>query len=492
MRELRTGWAETSIEEIVEFNPKHDSSLPLETELSFVPMPAVSEHTGEIISGEPRKAASVLKGYTHFQNGDVLFAKITPCMENGKAAVARSLINGLGCGSTEFHVMRPKGAVEATFLWRFIRQKSFRAEAETVMTGAVGQRRVPTAFLKSYSFFLPPLAEQRRIVTKLDALDASSKRARADLDRIPALVARAKQAILEKALKGELTSIWREAAKNARHSADTFDALKVQRERYHAARRGVRLKDLPPLEKSLFGLKDWIGCCLADVCELRLGYAFKSEWFSDEGVRLLRGANVAPGLVDWNDEKRIPPDRAKGFQEYLLSAGDIVIAMDRPLISSGVKVARITPEDQGSLLVQRVASPVFRENVMTDYAWLLFNSQLFLALIAQASTGSDLPHISGNDILGMQIPLPPLAEQVEIFKRIESAFAKIDRLASEAASASKLLDRLDQALLSKAFRGELVPQDPNDEPASELLARIQSARAAAPKAKRTRRTKETA
>ncbi|MHB8886995.1 MAG: restriction endonuclease subunit S [Methylovirgula sp.] len=342
--------------------------------------------------------------------------------------------------------------------------------------------------LKRINFFLPPLPEQRRIVAKLDSLDARAKRARADLDRIPTLVARAKQAILAKAFRGELTSDWRRHAADGQHLPNAFHQLQQQREKYRASRRGVRLKELPPLKPSLSGIETWIGCCLADVCELRLGYAFKSDWFSDVGPRLLRGANIATGNIDWTDEKRLSADRAKEYSEYALSAGDMVIAMDRPIISTGIKVARISPEDDGALLVQRVASPICSDHLITDYAWLLLNSELFRSLIARASTGSDLPHISGNDILGMEIPLPSVPEQRQIVSRIETAFTKIDRIAADAASASKLLNRLDQAILAKAFRGELVPQDPNDEPAEELLERIKAERAAPPKPKRTRKT----
>lgn len=105
-------------------------------------------------------------------------------------------------------------------------------------------------------------------------------------------------------------------------------------------------------------------------------------------------------------------------------------------------------------------------------------SNLFIEHVGVHATGSDLPHISGNDIATTPVPLPPPEEQHEIVRRIEAAFAWIDRLAAEAESARRLLDRLDQAVLAKAFRGELVPQDPADEPASVLLDRIRAERAA--------------
>lgn len=114
MSELPQSWAEATIEDCAILNPKHDRDVSGDTLVSFVPMPAVSDVTGEIESLQTRRFSEVSKGYTHFQSGDVIFAKITPCMENGKIAVARDLTNGLACGSTEFHVLRPRAQFRRT------------------------------------------------------------------------------------------------------------------------------------------------------------------------------------------------------------------------------------------------------------------------------------------------------------------------------------------------------------------------------------------
>ena len=108
------------------------------------------------------------------------------------------------------------------------------------------------------------------------------------------------------------------------------------------------------------------------------------------------------------------------------------------------------------------------------------NSDHYVGQIQRHATGTDLPHVSGNDILTTTTPLPPLEEQRVIAEQIDRAFAEIDRLTAEAAAARRLLDRLDQAILAKAFRGELVPQDPADEPAGILLDRIKAERADMP------------
>jgi len=220
----------------------------------------------------------------------------------------------------------------------------------------------------------------------------------------------------------------------------------------------------------------WFSAQLSDVGSLQVGYAFKSKWYAANGVRLLRGINVAPGTVSWEEDVKLPNDLAADFAEYRVDEGDIVIAMDRPIISTGLKVARISREDTGCLLVQRVARYVPLHMADGNYIWHLVNSQHFIDHAVTQATGSDLPHISSNDILTTPLPLPCLAEQQEIARRVGAALLWMDRLITEATSARALVNHLDQAVLNKAFRGELVPQDPNDEPASALLERIRAER----------------
>ena len=136
--------------------------------VSFVPMAAVDERLGTITVREERPFAEVSKGFTSFEEGDVLFAKITPCMENGKAALARNLTNGVGRGSTEFYVLRPNDRVLGEYIYHFVRQTRFREEAKRSFTGTAGQQRVPKSFMENTLVPLPPLDEQRRIVGVLN------------------------------------------------------------------------------------------------------------------------------------------------------------------------------------------------------------------------------------------------------------------------------------------------------------------------------------
>jgi len=139
-----------------------------ETLVSFIPMAAVDEVTGTIIKRSTKKLGEVRTGYTAFSEGDVLFAKITPCMENGKLAVATDLENGMGRGSTEFHVLRPGERIIADYIYHFVRRKQFREEAKRNFTGTAGQQRVPKTFMENALVPLPSMAEQRWIADILN------------------------------------------------------------------------------------------------------------------------------------------------------------------------------------------------------------------------------------------------------------------------------------------------------------------------------------
>lgn len=144
----------------------------------FLPMSSVSEQ-GAIIRSEIRELHEVAKGYTYFENGDVLVAKITPCMENGKATFVSGLKHGLGFGSTEFHVLRPKSKsiFDGRYLFYMIWNSCFRHAAGLRMTGSGGQKRVPKRFLETFEIPFPSVAEQKRIASILDKADAIRQQA---------------------------------------------------------------------------------------------------------------------------------------------------------------------------------------------------------------------------------------------------------------------------------------------------------------------------
>ena len=158
---LPKGWVWTTIGEVALLNPNHSAAgIPGDTEVSFLPMKSVEEQTGRINLSSTKKYAEARRGYSTFADGDIIFAKITPCMENGKIAVVDHLKNGVGCGSTEFHVIRPvKGIVSAKLILFHLFRQGFREQAQKQMTGSAGQLRVPVKFLESTSIPIPPKSE---------------------------------------------------------------------------------------------------------------------------------------------------------------------------------------------------------------------------------------------------------------------------------------------------------------------------------------------
>lgn len=156
------GWMEQRLGECCVINPKKttDSRLEEDLEISFIPMASVSE-CGEILKLEDKFYREVKNGFTYFCEGDVLFAKITPCMENGKGAVVVGLTNGIGFGSTEFHVLRPiKEKSNSYWLYALTSFELFRKKAEKNMTGSAGQKRVPASFLENIKISVPPISLQ--------------------------------------------------------------------------------------------------------------------------------------------------------------------------------------------------------------------------------------------------------------------------------------------------------------------------------------------
>lgn len=201
-------WGLKKFKEICTINPSKTELKDLSNnlEVSFIPMPAVDDFTGSIIKQEIKLLSQVKKGYTYFKEGDVLFAKITPCMENGKSAIARKLTNGIGFGSTEFHVLRPSKQVVPEWIHFYIRQPWFREEAKRYFMGTAGQQRVPQEFLEKTEIPLPSPSEQKKIVAELDNLREKVEKLKQVEEEQLKDLEELKKSILDAAFKGELVN----------------------------------------------------------------------------------------------------------------------------------------------------------------------------------------------------------------------------------------------------------------------------------------------
>lgn len=202
----KESWKKTILKNVCKVNPpKIDTSgLPDDLEVSFFPMVSLSEIYGEITEPQTKLLKEVKTGFTNFSEGDVVFAKITPCMENGKSAIIGKLVNGIGYGTTEFYVLRCHENLFNRYLYHMVRDISFRNQAKAVMSGAVGQQRVPKSFLENYPLDLPSFLEQTEIVRILDELLAKEQQAKEAAEAMLEQIDRIKKSILARAFRGEL------------------------------------------------------------------------------------------------------------------------------------------------------------------------------------------------------------------------------------------------------------------------------------------------
>lgn len=204
-------WARRKLTEVAVINPRRPSelrSLPDDHMVTFVPMPAVNQYTGAIDESEVRPLSEVRKGFTYFAEGDVIFAKITPCMQNGKSAVARDLSNGLGFGSTEFHVVRPDTSLLLPeWIWHFVRRVQFRIEGTHHFRGAVGQQRVPAEYIEEAEIPLPDIVEQARtmeVVSSVLKRVAEIEELKTEICGAPVHLASLRDAALRDAFAGKM------------------------------------------------------------------------------------------------------------------------------------------------------------------------------------------------------------------------------------------------------------------------------------------------
>lgn len=499
---LPQGWEGTTLGEVSLVNPRSFIQPPEENQpVSFVPMAAVEAGTGKADVSQERPYREVRKGYTPFSEGDVLFAKITPCMENGKIAVAQGLTNGAGCGSTEFHVLRPLGAVPSELVMYFLLQEEFRKEAQRRMAGTAGQLRVPAWFVTDAAFPLPPLPEQHRIVaeiekqfTRLDASVAALKRAQTNLKRYRA-------SVLKAACEGKLVPAEAELARQEGRDYEPASALleRVLKERHarwetQEKRRGVYKDPAAPDISTLPELPEgWVWATWDQVGLSKNGRAFPSKEYGVQGVRLLRPGNLNEnGRVVWTEEntRYLPEKWADDFPDYLIGQNELVMNLTaQSLRDEFLGRVCITGEDDQCLLNQRLALLI---PILVDEHFLLwmFKSRVFRNFVNGLNTGSLIQHMFTSQLQSFAFALPPLAEQRRIVAEVERHLSVIQAAENIVAANLKRSERLRQSILKQAFSGKLVPQDPNDEPASALLERIRAERAAveaSPKARQPRR-----
>ncbi|UTS81866.1 restriction endonuclease subunit S [Phaeobacter piscinae] len=445
MSGLPEGWEATTLGDVTsqraeKISPQDQPDLP------FIGMDDIEGHTGQLLGQQ--RTGDFKSSVTRFEVGDILYGRLRPYLNKVWQA------EFTGTASAEFIVLPNSYALEQGYLQRMLMGRDFVNFTALVSTG--DRPRVSFQSIAGFEFPLPPLAEQRRIVEKLDQISARTRAAKDHLTHVQTLATRAKQTTLAAAFRGELT----EDAKSPRPKTKT-----------------VTIKD--PFTHTQEAPQTWEQFAFSDVCKIVGGsQPAKSNFVytPHEGyIRLIQ-------IRDYKSDKKatyIPEGLARRF----CSETDIMIGRYGPPIFQILRGLR--GAYNVALMKAEPTDAVDREFLY----WYLRHPTLFQYVEIDSKRTAGQDGVNKAHLQKWPVLLPPLEEQAEIVRRIEAAFARIDQMVAEAAKALALLERLEQQLLAKAFRGELVPQDPNDEPASALLARIREARANAPKPKRTRKKK---
>ena len=494
---LPYSWELPSIEEVTEVNPRLDKTrYDDELIVSFVPMPAVTAETGEIDTSELRKFSSVKKGFTPFMERDILFAKITPCMENGKMTVVPPLQNDVAFGSTEFHVLRPNTGILPEYIYYFVSSKLFRVEAEHNMSGAVGQRRVPTPWLKGSKLPLPPTNEQKRIVEKIEELFTELDKGVESLKKAREQLKVYRQALLKQAFEGKLTEQWRKDNPDKLEPVEQLiERIKQQREDSYQKQlenwkasvqqwettgkegkrptKPRRLKLPEPVEeKQLTQLpvnpESWIWVKLGTLTWSVKDGPHYSPKYSDSGIPFISGGNIRPTGVDFENVKYISEElHSELCKRCKPELGDILYTK-----GGTTGIARVNTYERDFNVWVHVAVLKLVESVDALYLQHVLNSSF------PYSQSQRFTHGVGNQDLGLTrmvniiIPICSKEEQSQIVQEIENSISALDRHENEIGVALIQSETLRQSILIKAFSGELVTQDHRDEPASLLLERI--------------------
>jgi type I restriction enzyme S subunit len=385
--------ATVRLRDVVEINPAIRVGDAIEKEVCFVAMADVSE-AGRITSFQTRTLLEVSKGYTSFCQGDVLLAKITPCFENGKAAVVEHLASSVGFGSTEFHVLRPSSKIDARFLFHLIWNSRFRRLGAKRMTGSAGQKRLPTAFLAEYEFWLPPLAEQKRIAAILDKAN-SLRRKRQEAIRLADEFLRASYLDLAK-----------------KHS-NRASVESVLASIPNAARTG-------PFGSQLL------------VSE-----------FTDTGIPVLGIDNVVSNSFTWGARRFVSLEKYAELKRYTVRPGDVIVT----IMGTTGRVA-VAPSDLPLCISTKhlCTLSVDQQKMRPSYLWacLRWDPEV-RAQTLRESKGAIMEGWNMGIVKSLMVSKPPMEVQL----KFEALLTQIEKFMKRARNAADETDAMIASLSSK-------------------------------------------
>jgi type I restriction enzyme, S subunit len=408
--DISAKWRKRRLRFDAQLNPlKSKLDLPPESEVSFVPMDAVGEYGGLRLH-ETRQIEDVYQGYTYFADGDVCIAKITPCFENGKGALAEGLTNGIAFGTTELHVIRPLAGLDAKFLFYLTNSDDFRSFGEAEMHGAGGQKRVPEGFIKNWTPVLPPLETQRRIAQFLDEktvrIDALIEKKRALLDRL----AEKRQAMITRAVTKGLNP-------DAPMKPSGIDWL----------------GDIPA---------HWEVKRLISFCDFQSGKAHE-PFIDQDGAYICVNARFVS--TDGVAEKRCTVNLTPAIP------GDILMVMSD--LPNGRALARsFLVNDQRQYAVnQRVCRIRTQRGLPAYFSYQLNRNPQLL----RYNDGKEQTHLSNSTFKLVQLLQPPEDEQWRIVDYLDEVVFILGKTAAQIEASVELLTEYRSALITAAVTGQL-------------------------------------
>lgn len=483
---LPSSWCWSQIGEIGIINPRVDADDNAMT--SFVPMPLIAAEYGVPNRHEPRPWGKIKKGYTHFAEGDVGLAKITPCFENGKSTVFQNLTGGIGSGTTELHVVRPL-FVNPSYILVFWKCPFFIENGIPKMTGTAGQKRVPMDYFANSPFPLPPLAEQHRIVAKVDELmtlcdqleaarvsreaardmltlstlskcstpdpETFGQNARFALANFAALTARAdqikqvRQTILDLAVRGKLVIQDPDdepASEQLRRIGDVKSTSQIAKQAARHGKRSDRLPSCNPLPPG------WARSTLGELAlSMRYGTSVKCERKA-KGAAVLRIPNVSSGVIDLNDLKFGPLSK-KEQDDLALEAGDLLIIRSNGSLAIVGRSAVVTQAAAGmSFAGYLVRVRLLQGAINSRYLRLALEStNARNAIEMPIRTTVGLKNLNLTELGALSIPVPPIAEQYRIVAKVDELTALCDQLEVSIDIGERTCSRLLDALLHNAL-----------------------------------------
>lgn len=392
-------------------------------------------------------------------------------------------VKGAGVGKTfpgiaaaigrDVYAYKPTIEIDADFVHRAIRHRiaSLVSEARGDIPGLSREH------LADYVVPLPPVAEQRRIVAKLDGLTARIAGTRKQIQYARAMSVRMRERVITSAFNGQLTKNWRMGGRDGRQETLDHGSHRFSKS---AKRKIADISWRPDLQLPL----GWRWASVDSVTTLCDYGTSERSTHGEEGIPVLRMGNIQRGEIEFSNMKFLPKD-APGRSDLFLCCGDVLFNRTNSfeLVGKSAMFRGYHRKVTFASYLIRLRTSHIKAELLTFYLNSSF-CRSWVDIVASQQVGQ--ANVNGTKLKSLGIPLPPIEEQAEIVRLIEATHARADRLEAEADRAVMLLDRLETSILTKAFRGELVPQDPTDEPASALLDRIRADRAPTPKAKRGR------